>query len=77
MKVLLNEGFNYLDNCVDLTDEEKERVKELTVNISKDDEEDIEYVFTDENDDIIVILEVDNDCDISLVESNLDQADID
>lgn len=77
MKILLNEGFNYLDNCIDLTDEEKEKVKELTVNISKDDEEDIEYVFTDENDDIIIILEVDNDCDISLVESNLDQADID
>lgn len=76
MKILLNEGFNYLDNCVELTDEEKERVKELTVNISKDDEEDIEYVFTDENDDIIVILEVDND-EVYLVESNLDQADID
>lgn len=77
MKILLSEGFNYLDNCVDLTDEEKEKVKELTESISKEDDEDIEYVFTDENGDIIVILEVDLDGDISLVESNLDQADID
>ena len=77
MKILLNEGFNYLDNCVDLTDEEKEKVKELTESISKEDDEDIEYVFTDECGDIIVILEVDLDGDISLVESNLDQSDID
>lgn len=76
MKILLSEGFNYLDNCSDLTDEEKEIVKDLTVSISTEDAEDIEYVFLDEHCEIVVVLEVDND-EVYLVESNLDQYDID
>lgn len=76
MEIALDTGFNYLENCNELTDQEKDNVRELTVKISVEDEDSLEHTFLDYDDEIVAIIEVDGD-EVSLIELNIDQTEID
>ena len=70
MKIELYVGFEKLDNCEGLTNEEIDKVKEETVDIATGDTED-EYNFLDENKDVICRITVGDD-NVSLDELDLD-----
>lgn len=76
MVIELHQGFEKLELCSELDDEQIEQVKEETVKIGTTEGLDNQYNFFDDRDDIICVINVDNDF-VELEDLSLDESEDD
>lgn len=76
MEIELHVGFDKLELCSELDDEQIEQIKEETVKIGITEGSDNQYNFMNDEDEIICVINVDNDF-VELEELNIDESEDD
>ena len=76
MVIELHQGFEKLELCSELEDEQIDQVKEETVKIGTTEGLDNQYNFFNDTDDIICVINVENDF-VELEELNIDESEDD